>query len=166
DAQQKINKKVLTKGTFERQMGELRKKIKVTIQEANGCDDEIQDLRGHQVELSQQLEDKQVNVQHLQGNSDTLDGDIERLFENKQKNMSELLGKQQKAKYFQQAKDGKYTMLCKSESSLENESTKQVDRMQALSAIVDRLNQEFPHVQPALRRVNLALSTRTEQAQD
>lgn len=81
-------------------------------------------------------------------------------------NMSELLGKQQKAKYFQQAKDGKYTMLCKSESSLENESTKQVDRMQALSAIVDRLNQEFPHVQPALRRVNLALSTRTEQAQD
>lgn len=32
DAQQKINKKVLTKGTFERQMGELRKKIKVTIQ--------------------------------------------------------------------------------------------------------------------------------------
>lgn len=81
-------------------------------------------------------------------------------------NMSELLGKQQKAKYFQQAKDGKYTMLCKSESSLENESSKQVDRMQALSAIVDRLNQEFPHVQPALRRVNLALSTRTEQAQD
>lgn len=55
------------------------------LQEANGCDDEIQDLRGHQVELSQQLEDKQVNVQHLQGNSDTLDGDIERLFENKQK---------------------------------------------------------------------------------
>lgn len=37
------------------------------------------------MELSQQLEDKQVNVQHLQGNSDTLDGDIERLFENKQK---------------------------------------------------------------------------------
>lgn len=81
-------------------------------------------------------------------------------------NLTELLGKQQKSKYFQQAKDGKYTMLCKSESSLENESTKQVDRMQALSAIVDRLNQEFPHVQPALRRVNLALSTRTEQAQD
>lgn len=36
DAQQKINKKVLTKGTFERQMGELRKKIKVTIQVRDG----------------------------------------------------------------------------------------------------------------------------------
>jgi hypothetical protein len=32
DASQKINKKVLTKGTFERQMNETRKKIKQTIQ--------------------------------------------------------------------------------------------------------------------------------------
>lgn len=37
------------------------------------------------MELSQQLEDKQVNVQHMQSQSDTLDGDIERLFEIKQK---------------------------------------------------------------------------------
>ena len=32
DAQSKMKKKVLTKGTFERQMAELRKKIKSTIQ--------------------------------------------------------------------------------------------------------------------------------------
>ena len=31
DAQQKLNKKVLTKGTFERQLAETRKKIKQTI---------------------------------------------------------------------------------------------------------------------------------------
>lgn len=80
--------------------------------------------------------------------------------------MTELLAKQQKMKYFQQAKDGKYTMLCKSESSLENEHQKQVDRMQALSAIVDRLNQEFPHAQPSLRRVTLAISTRAEPSDD
>ncbi|XP_021370653.1 coiled-coil domain-containing protein 40-like isoform X2 [Mizuhopecten yessoensis] len=166
DAQQKTNKNVLTKGTFERQMAELRKKIKHTIQEANSCDGEIQDLRDHQLDLSSQLEQNQVTVQHLQSNSDTMDGDIERLLEVKQKNMTEILEKQQKTKYFQQAKDGKYTMLCKSESSLENESTKQVDRMQALSAIVDRLNQEYPHVQPAMRRVTLALSARADVSED
>ncbi|KAK3091997.1 hypothetical protein FSP39_024328 [Pinctada imbricata] len=166
DASQKINKKVLTKGTFERQMGELRKKIKATINEAGSCDGEILDLRSHQGDLSSQLEQRQVNVQQLQSTSDTMDGDIERLYEIKQKNLTELLGKQQKSKYFQQAKDGKYVMLCKSESSLENEHTKQVDRMQALSAIVDRLNQEFPHIQPALRKVTLALSTRGDPSQD
>ena len=36
----------------------------------------------------------------------------------------------------------------------------QVDRMQALSAIVDRLNQEYPHTQPTLRRVTLNLSSK------
>jgi len=69
-------------------------------------------------------------------------------------------------KYYQQVKDGKYSMLCKSESSLETEQNKQVDRMQALSAIVDRLNQEFPHSQLALRKVSLALSARAGAGED
>ena len=54
-------------------------------QEAGACDGEIQQLKEHQGELSQQLESKQTNVQHLQGSSDTLDGDIDRLVEVKQK---------------------------------------------------------------------------------
>ncbi|WAQ97414.1 CCD40-like protein [Mya arenaria] len=161
DAQQKMSKKVLTKGTFERQMNETRKKIKQTIQEANSCDDEIKQLRDHQTDLSSELEQHQVNVQQLQSNSDTIDGDIDRLIEVKQKNLTELLSRQQKMKYFQQAKDGKYTRLCKSEASLESEYQKQVDRMQALSAIVDRLNQEYPHAQPTLRRVTVNLSSKT-----
>lgn len=75
-------------------------------------------------------------------------------------NLSELLSKQQKTKYFQQAKDGKYVMLCKTPESLETEAQKQTERMHALSTIVDRLNQEFPYAQPSLRKVTLALSTR------
>lgn len=160
DAQTKINKKVLTKGTFQRQMGETRKKIKNTIQDASNCDIEIRELREGQQELSHGLEDKQITVQQLQGNADTLDGDVERLVELKQKNMTDLLSKQQKSKYYQQFKDGKYTRLVKSDAALDNELQKQVDRMQTLNAIVDRLNQEFPHAQPALRRVTLTLSTR------
>ena len=55
------------------------------LQEASACDGDIQQLKDHQGELSQQLETKQTNVQHLQGSSDTLDGDIDRLVETKQK---------------------------------------------------------------------------------
>lgn len=55
------------------------------LQEANSCDGEIQQLRQHQTELSSQLESGQVGVQELQGESDTLDGDIDRLIEVKQK---------------------------------------------------------------------------------
>ena len=59
--------------------------VRILFQEASSCDGEIDDLRSHQVDLSSQLEQKQVNVQQLQGTSDTMDGDIERLVEVKQK---------------------------------------------------------------------------------
>ena len=85
DAQAKMNKKILTKGTFQRQMAEMKKKIKSTIQEGNQCDGSIHEMRLHQQELSGQLEEHQLNVQQLQGSADTLDGDIDRFMENKQK---------------------------------------------------------------------------------
>ncbi|KAK6170441.1 hypothetical protein SNE40_018834 [Patella caerulea] len=161
DAQTKMKSKPLTKGTFERQMAETRKKIKTTIQDANACEDEIRQLHQHQQILSHQLEDKQLNCQQLQGSADSMDSDIERLAEMKQRNMTDLLSRQQKTKYYQQAKDGKYTMMCKSETGLNVEYEKQVDRLHTLNAIVDRLNQEYPHAQPALRKVTIALSTRS-----
>ena len=49
------------------------------------CDSEIRELRENQQELSSQLEERQLNVQQLQGTSDTLDEDVERLMEQKQK---------------------------------------------------------------------------------
>ncbi|KAK3796467.1 hypothetical protein RRG08_009244 [Elysia crispata] len=166
DAMSKMKKKVVTKGTFERQMAEQRKKIKQTISEANGCDSEIKELRDHQQGLTEQLEEKQLNCQQLQSTSDSLDGDVERTLEVKQKNLQELLAKQQKMKYYQQAKEGKYTMLCKTPAALELEVNRQSDRMQALSAIVDRLNSEFPHAQQALRKATMTIASRTGDPDD
>ena len=83
DAQTKTNKKVVTKGSFQRQLAELRKKIKQTISDANQCDSEIKEYRDHQQGLSHNLEEKQINCQQLQTTTDTLDEDIERLAEQK-----------------------------------------------------------------------------------
>ena len=71
--------------------------------------------------------------------------------------MSDLLSNQQRSKYFQQVKDNKYTRICKSDAALDQELEKQVNRMQTLNAIVDRLNKDYPHAQPALNKVTLAL---------
>ena len=54
-------------------------------QDANDCDGEIRELREHQQALSMELEQKQINCQQLEGTSDTLDGDIDRLLEQKQR---------------------------------------------------------------------------------
>lgn len=73
--------------------------------------------------------------------------------------MIDLLTRQQRLKYYQQVKEGRYTMQCRSESALDVENSKQEGRIHALSTILDRLNQEFPHAQLALRRAALMLST-------
>ena len=76
------------------------------------------------------------------------------------KNLTDLLAKQQRVKYYQALKDGKYTLLCKTETALDSEMQKQTDRMHTIATIVDRVNQEFPHVQPAMRKVMVTLSSR------
>jgi hypothetical protein len=73
--------------------------------------------------------------------------------------MNEILSKQQKAKYYQQVKDKKYVRLCKTDGALDTETTKQTDRMYALSTIVDKLNQQYPHIQTSLRKVSVALAS-------
>lgn len=77
-----------------------------------------------------------------------------------EQNLAELVAKQQRMKYYQQAKEGRYTMLCRTESATAAEHGKQEGRVQTLSAIVDRLNQEFPHAQATLRRATLSLTSR------
>ncbi|KAJ8037566.1 Coiled-coil domain-containing protein 40 [Holothuria leucospilota] len=160
DAQSKLNKKVETKGTFHKKLAELRKKIKQVQQDANNSDQDIAELRSHQQLLSQQLEEKQKGFHQLQSAADTLDGDVERLQEVKQMNLSEILAKQQRVKNYQALKEGKYNVLCKTEAALEAEMQKQTDKMHTIATIVDRLNQEFPHIQPSMRPVVLALSSR------
>ena len=44
---------------------ELKKKIKSTIGDAFKCDEEINDLRHHQEDLANQLEDKQKTLEDL-----------------------------------------------------------------------------------------------------
>ncbi|XP_077980301.1 coiled-coil domain-containing protein 40-like [Glandiceps talaboti] len=166
DAQSKMNKKIETKGTFQKKLSEMKKKIKQTQQDAHSCDGDIGELRVHQQQLSQQLEEKQTTYQHLQGQADTFDGDIDQLMEIKQRNMADLIAKQQKVKHYQSLKDGKYTLLCKTEQALDAETQKQGDRIHTITTIVDRINQEYPHIQPALRKVTLSLGSRGLPADD
>ena len=55
------------------------------------------------------------------------------------------------------------THVCvKTDTALDTEYQKQIDRLHTLNAIVERLNQEFPHVQPALRKPAIALASRVQ----
>ncbi|XP_078491914.1 coiled-coil domain-containing protein 40 [Ciona intestinalis] len=153
EAQSKIDRKTPTKGTFQKKLLEIKKKVKQTQKDAETCDTDIRQLRENQAEVGRNLEEKQISVQQLQGMVDTLEGDIEHLAEIKQRNLNDLVAKQTKVKHLQSLKAGKYTPICKTEEALTNELQKQDDRMNHTVNILDRITQEFPHTQQAVRRV-------------
>merc|ERR1712183_972717 len=147
------NKKGVTMGNFQRKLIELQNKIKSTKKDINVCDNDIKQLREHQAELGESLEEKQKNVQTLQQNLDQLSAEIENLFDTKQRNLNEIIAKQTKVKHLMSLKEGKYTKLCKTEPALKAEIDKQENRYHHTINILDRVGQEFPHSRQALRRV-------------
>ncbi|CAH3039798.1 unnamed protein product [Pocillopora meandrina] len=160
DAQAKMGKVSNTKGTFQKKLAEMKKKIKQTNQDANACDTDIQVLREKQMTVSRDLEEKQTTCLQLQTTADELEVQIDTLSEERQRNLADIVAKQQKLKYYNQLKNGRYTPLCKTPETLEAELQKQRARLQSLMTIVDRLNQEFPQAQPALRKITLSLGYR------
>jgi len=160
DAQAKMGKVTNTKGSFQKKLAEMKKKIKQTNQDANACDTDIQVLREKQLSVSHELEEKQTTCQQLQATADELEVQIDTMSEERQRNLADIVVKQQKLKYYSQLKSGRYTPLCKTPETLENELQKQRARLQSLMTIVDRLNQEFPQAQPALRKITLSLGYR------
>ncbi|XP_076810379.1 coiled-coil domain-containing protein 40-like [Clavelina lepadiformis] len=158
EAQSKIDRKTPTKGAFQKKLNETRKKIKQTQKDAVTCDEDIRQLRENQADLGRNLEEKQLVVQQLQGSVDALEGDVERLNEVKRWNLNELVSRQTKVKHLQSLKAGKYTPICKTEGALDNEIHKQEERFHHSLNILDRLSQEFPHAQQALRHVIVTYS--------
>ena len=66
-------------------MAELKKKIKQTNNDANGCDKDIRSLQENQKEISTELEDKQSKVYQLQSAVDEADVNIDKLTDERQR---------------------------------------------------------------------------------
>ncbi|XP_075260271.1 coiled-coil domain-containing protein 40-like [Convolutriloba macropyga] len=160
EALQKMKRPVVTEGQMQKQLIETKKKIKQSLQDADNAEAEINKLRSEQVELQSVLSDKRRSLESMQEQSSELDAEYEKLLEDRQRNMADLLALQQKSKNFEALKNGKYVMLCKTEAGLNAETQKQTDKFHKLTSIVDRLNNEHPHLQPSLRKVTLSLGSR------
>ena len=77
--------------------------------------------------------------------------------------MDDLLMKQRNIKYYDQLKQGKYTIYCKTDSLNEQETTKQLDRLRSLGTVIGKLSEEYPNLQTILRRTELSIQTRLNQ---
>jgi len=155
--------KVLTQGKLQREMVEVQKRIKDTNQETGKLEIEIRLSKDKQQQLARILEDKQKNIENLQEQAEAKNSEVDNLSKRKQETMDELLKKQRNLKYYDQVKQGKYTMLCKQEEQNEQETMKQLDRLRSLTAIVGKISEEFPNLQTIIRKTETSLQSRLNQ---
>lgn len=74
----------------------------------------------------------------------------------------DIIGKQQRGKYYASLKVGKYSRLCKTPSALENEKEKQSERLHSISSLVDRMTVEYPELQTAFQDITVILRNHDE----
>jgi hypothetical protein len=74
--------------------------------------------------------------------------------------------KQRRVKYYDQLKQGKYTLLCKQETQNEQEIMKQLDRLRSLGTIVSKLSEEYPNLQTIIRKVESTIQSRLNQEEE
>ncbi|NXC37809.1 CCD40 protein, partial [Penelope pileata] len=160
EGQSKTDKKRLTKSDFHHKKQELRKKITETQKNAQDCNKIILELESTQASLSASFLEKQQEMGMLQTESDGLDSHTECLRNKKRWNLLEIVAYQTRQKQLQAVKEGKYTPLCRSEEAWREEQQKLRERLCAVSAIVQRVQQEQPQHHAALQWLQECLASR------
>uniref|UniRef100_A0A3B4A5Z1 Coiled-coil domain containing 40 n=1 Tax=Periophthalmus magnuspinnatus TaxID=409849 RepID=A0A3B4A5Z1_9GOBI len=136
-----------TKGELQRLIQSLQRKINNTHK--------VLHLWVHSRSQKQQIID-------LSGNSFALEQDTANLQDSKEKNLFQLVVLQSRSKKLQSVKDNRYKPLSNSES-IRAALHSQVEKVHMTNTILQRMCDDFPQHQGAMRRLTLALSTQLQE---
>ncbi|KAM6164702.1 LOW QUALITY PROTEIN: coiled-coil domain-containing protein 40 [Rhynchocyon petersi] len=162
EGQSRMEKKVFTRTDFHRQQVELRQKIRDVSKAAEACASTLAELEETQKHLNSSLTEKQQMLAEMQAESDSLDADLQRLTCLKQQNLLEIVTLQGRVKHLQAVKEGRYVPLVRSETAMQEESTRLAKRLSVISTILDRVKEEYPQFQEALYKLRQTIASKLE----
>ncbi|NXE93721.1 CCD40 protein, partial [Menura novaehollandiae] len=160
EAQNKADKKHITKSDFQQRKQELKRKIRETQENICECNQTIQELETMEESLSATLSEKKQELCRLQTEADGLDLDMECLQNEKRWNLLELVAHQAHQKQLQALREGKYRALCHTEQACRTQQEKLQHRLQTINTIVQKIWEEQPRHQRALRWLSKCLGSR------
>ncbi|NXX74726.1 CCD40 protein, partial [Urocolius indicus] len=160
EVQNRANKKHITRSNFQRKKQELLKKISETRKNIRDCKATTLELESTHTALSATLSEQQQQLLSLQAETDSLNSDIEALGNMKQWNLLQIVAHQTRQKHLQALKEGRYVPLCRSEETLNKKQQTLWARLCAVSAIVQRIQQEQPQHRGALQWLRHCLEAR------
>ncbi|KAF5405478.1 Coiled-coil domain-containing protein 40 [Paragonimus heterotremus] len=146
--------------TVQRQLDELKKKLKATKQLAKTCTTETSEMEENLVKLEQEITSKRSELEEQQKYLDELTDKLQDMADEKQKYVFEIQLKQHETVYWEQVREGRYRRLCPSSGAITAEITRQLNRIRTLLMVLDKLLLEFPQMQRELTPLRKILENR------
>ncbi|NXX21396.1 CCD40 protein, partial [Podargus strigoides] len=160
EGQNKTDKKRITKSDFHRKKQELRQKIRETQKNTQDCTQTILELQSTQASLSASSLAKQEELLRLQVEVAGLAAHTQHLRDTKRWNLLEIVAHQSRQKHLQALREGRYSPLCRSQQARQDQQQKLQQRLRAIAAIVQQLQQEQPQHQRVLQWLSQCLESR------
>jgi len=178
EAQVKAGKADNTKAQMKKKITETKRRIKQIVEDTGNCDQEIMELQLAQKSITDQLKVQQQENRELITTVQSLETELEQLDCTKHKvigsneyfstyidisliqNTTDLHNQQNKVKYYNAVKEGKYTMICRNDQERQHQLQKQRTKLQSLVSIVNKLHEDFPQARASLKKVILTLGSR------
>ncbi|XP_065888442.1 coiled-coil domain-containing protein 40-like [Dysidea avara] len=160
EAQVKAGKADNTKAQMKKKITETKRRIKQIVEDTGNCDQEILELQSAQRTITDQLKVQQQQNRELITTVQSMETELEQLNNTKHKNTTDLHNQQNKVKYYNAVKEGKYTMICRNDHERQQQLQKQRTKLQSLVSIVNKLHEDFPQARPSLRKVIITLGSR------
>nr|XP_060615802.1 coiled-coil domain-containing protein 40 [Anolis sagrei ordinatus] len=162
EAQSKLNKQLLTKGDFHHKKLELKKKIKETQKNAEGCNKTLNQLEISQRNVGNALLEKQDELAILNSEIEDLEVQADKLLAKKRQNLADIVSGQARLRHLQAVKEGKYNPLCRTEIMIRVERQKIEERLHTISIILYQVGKDCPHYHRTLQKINQLLKKQLE----
>ncbi|KAJ8273861.1 hypothetical protein GJAV_G00106330 [Gymnothorax javanicus] len=138
----------------------LRRKIQDSQRKSKECDSTMSELQETQKALSSTVSEKQQQLTDLRSACSTLDAELRTLQDTKDKNRLQLVTLQGRVRHLEAVRGGKYRPLCRGGGGMASSTAQRLSvHLQTVEAIVQRVYEDCPEHQGALRLLNLAFSS-------
>ncbi|XP_011298593.1 coiled-coil domain-containing protein 40 [Fopius arisanus] len=147
------NKKVI----MQKRMDDRKMKIKQVTKDTKAMENAVSELETARAKLQAEIDENRELLKSYRDEIPDIDRQISEGELLKNHKLECLVRKQRKVRMLQNVRDGKYKMLFKSETTLNDELEKQRTMNVQLSEIMEETNRDFPHLKEDIRKIILTV---------
>lgn len=144
--QNKLNKMKKKINNLSQREDYIQRKIYQIKEKISACDKEFYEIEDEKLKIKVKAEEYKIYLSRLELEINNKITEIEVNNQEKYKNLKKLALQQQKTKYYENIKKGKYLVLIHSNEIYKTELFKLQQQLMDLKAISEKINEEYPQI--------------------